>query len=190
MMVSAATNGCLSFWDLDRKALAFVSCAFFPFFLYFVLYSSTDLFSYQVKPQCHDGAIVSAQFFASQPLLLTAGMDNALKLWIFDQVCSIMLGFWVLGFGYQPTFVGGRPAAPAAVPVWSHGTARANSFLRCRWQRHSQRGARPIAAVRWQYLKNYVQLTLLMPGTFRLGLMSSRPNCRKVRWRKKPPSLQ
>lgn len=40
----------------------------------------------QVRLQCHEGAVVSCQFFRTQPLMLTSGTDNALKLWIFDQV--------------------------------------------------------------------------------------------------------
>ncbi len=49
---------------------------------------NTDSCCWQVKPRAHDGSVVACAFFKSQPLMITSGTDNALKIWIFDQVQS------------------------------------------------------------------------------------------------------
>ncbi|KAJ8578842.1 hypothetical protein ON010_g361 [Phytophthora cinnamomi] len=39
-----------------------------------------------VIPAAHDGAVVSLQFLTNEPLLLSSGSDNSIKLWIFDHL--------------------------------------------------------------------------------------------------------
>lgn len=60
MLVSSCKFGTMYIWDLEKRKLK------------------------KQLPFSHSGAITSLQFFEKQPVLLTAGEDNALKQWIFD----------------------------------------------------------------------------------------------------------
>ncbi|CAK9109549.1 WD repeat-containing protein 36 (T-cell activation WD repeat-containing protein) (TA-WDRP) [Durusdinium trenchii] len=60
-MVSGNAAGELAVWDLQEKRLAFT------------------------VRDAHDGAVTKVSFLAGEPLLVTAGIDNALKIYIFDQ---------------------------------------------------------------------------------------------------------
>jgi WD40 repeat protein len=51
----------VALWDLDKKRLD------------------------SVITDAHEGTVCSAVFLLSQPLLLTTGADNSIKVWIFDQ---------------------------------------------------------------------------------------------------------
>ena len=54
----------------------------------------------------HDGAVVAAHFFPGQPVLMTAGGDNAVKQWIFDnQDGSARLLRFRAGHSAPPTHV-------------------------------------------------------------------------------------
>ncbi len=37
-----------------------------------------------VLPEAHDASLVALHFFAGEPLLMSAGADNALKHWVFE----------------------------------------------------------------------------------------------------------
>jgi WD40 repeat protein len=56
IMATAAMNGDIALWDLERKQLV------------------------HVMKEAHDGSVVSMQFFNGQPILLTSGSDNAIKV--------------------------------------------------------------------------------------------------------------
>ena len=60
-LVTGSANGKLSVWDLGSRQLL----------------SST--------PGAHDGLVSTLAFIPGQPLLVTAGADNAVRQWIFDQ---------------------------------------------------------------------------------------------------------
>jgi U3 small nucleolar RNA-associated protein 21 len=60
-LVSGSPSGDVAVWDLDRRRLA------------------------SVIRQAQHGPVTGLQFLPSQPLLLSSGPDNALKMWIFDQ---------------------------------------------------------------------------------------------------------
>ena len=60
-MVSAADNGEIAVWDLSAKQLL------------------------HVMRDAHDGAVVRVAFLPAEPVMVSAGTDNALKMWIFDQ---------------------------------------------------------------------------------------------------------
>ena len=60
-LVSTGLTGALVIWNLDKKRLD------------------------SVMRGAHEGQILSAAFLPREPLLLTCGDDNSLKLWIFDQ---------------------------------------------------------------------------------------------------------
>ncbi|KAI9918980.1 hypothetical protein PsorP6_011975 [Peronosclerospora sorghi] len=60
-LVAGARSGDVSVWNLHTKRLE------------------------SVLPRAHDGAIVSLEFLANEPLLLSCGTDNAMKLWLFEQ---------------------------------------------------------------------------------------------------------
>jgi len=61
MMTSASSTGELAVWDLDERRLA------------------------SVVRDAHDGPISRASFLPNEPLLVTSGADNAIKVFIFDQ---------------------------------------------------------------------------------------------------------
>jgi len=60
-MASASTEGHIALWDLEKRQL-----------------SST-------LRDAHKGSVCGMKFLSSQPLLVTNGPDNSLKVWIFDQ---------------------------------------------------------------------------------------------------------
>lgn len=60
-LVSATEAGNLAIWNLDKRVL---------------------VTQYQ---NAHRGGVTSLQFFDREPLLLSSGQDNSVKLWIFDQ---------------------------------------------------------------------------------------------------------
>jgi len=60
-ILSAATNaGRITIWDLDAKRLM------------------------AVMKDVHDGPVVAARFLSEQPLMITSGTDNSIKMWLFD----------------------------------------------------------------------------------------------------------
>ncbi|KAE9246299.1 hypothetical protein PF004_g4861 [Phytophthora fragariae] len=62
LVVSGSRSGDIAVWNLQTKRLESVIAA------------------------AHDGAVVSLQFLANEPLLLSSGSDNSIKLWIFDHL--------------------------------------------------------------------------------------------------------
>lgn len=60
-VASASPSGHIAVWDLDKRQL----CC--------------------VMRSAHNGAVTGMQFLASQPLMVTSGPDNAIRMWIFDQ---------------------------------------------------------------------------------------------------------
>jgi len=60
MMVSGSSTGEIAIWDLDEKRM--VSCV----------------------RDAHDGSVTKLQFVPSEPILISAGVDNSLKVFIFD----------------------------------------------------------------------------------------------------------
>ncbi|CAH3028123.1 unnamed protein product [Porites evermanni] len=61
IMASASTEGHIAFWDLEKRQLG------------------------TVLRDAHKGVVCGMKFLPSQPLLVTNGPDNSLKIWIFDQ---------------------------------------------------------------------------------------------------------
>ncbi|KAM9801262.1 WD repeat-containing protein 36 [Neosynchiropus ocellatus] len=61
IMVSASPQGHLAFWDLERKQLV------------------------AQQRNAHNSSVAGATFLHGEPLLVTNGADNAIKVWIFDQ---------------------------------------------------------------------------------------------------------
>ncbi|XP_068725814.1 WD repeat-containing protein 36-like [Montipora capricornis] len=61
IMASASTEGHIAFWDLEKRQLG------------------------TVLRDAHHGVVCGMKFLPSQPLLVTNGPDNSLKIWIFDQ---------------------------------------------------------------------------------------------------------
>lgn len=61
VMASASTEGHIAFWDLEKRQLG------------------------TVLRDAHKGVVCGMKFLPSQPLLVTNGPDNSLKIWIFDQ---------------------------------------------------------------------------------------------------------
>ncbi|XP_072173327.1 WD repeat-containing protein 36-like [Diadema setosum] len=61
IMVSGSTAGHLAIWNLEEKRL-----------------------QAQMR-DVHEGAVAAITFLTSEPILVTNGGDNALKVWIFDQ---------------------------------------------------------------------------------------------------------
>ncbi|ETO24911.1 hypothetical protein RFI_12246, partial [Reticulomyxa filosa] len=59
-MCSVGTDGNIVVWNLKERRLQ------------------------AVHRQAHNDRIVSAQFLDNEPILVTSGVDNALKMWIFD----------------------------------------------------------------------------------------------------------
>ncbi|GMF40092.1 unnamed protein product [Phytophthora fragariaefolia] len=62
LVVSGSRSGDIAVWNLQTKRLE------------------------SVITDAHDGAVVSLQFLANEPLLLSSGTDNSIKLWIFDHL--------------------------------------------------------------------------------------------------------
>ncbi|CAI5709122.1 unnamed protein product [Peronospora destructor] len=62
LVVSGSRSGDIAVWNLQSKRLE------------------------SVITRAHDGAVVSLQFLANEPLLLSSGTDNSIKLWIFDHL--------------------------------------------------------------------------------------------------------
>ena len=60
-MASASTTGTVTVWDLEKRRVS------------------------TVIEDCHRGRVLSAQFLHGQPVLLTSGEDNTVKMWAFDQ---------------------------------------------------------------------------------------------------------
>ena len=60
-LASASDKGAVYVWDLDEREL------------------------HATIRDAHGGAIVGMQYYANEPILLTTGADNALKMWIFDK---------------------------------------------------------------------------------------------------------
>eukprot|EP00163_Fabomonas_tropica_P018552 TRINITY_DN32910_c0_g1_i1.p1 TRINITY_DN32910_c0_g1~~TRINITY_DN32910_c0_g1_i1.p1 ORF type:complete len:904 (-),score=197.62 TRINITY_DN32910_c0_g1_i1:61-2772(-) len=61
MLASASVSGAISVWNLEQRNLV------------------------TVDNRAHHGMITKIEFLAGEPLLLSAGDDNALKMWIYDQ---------------------------------------------------------------------------------------------------------
>lgn len=59
-LISGAPNGSFVVWDLDKRR------------------------AHHVREDAHRGPVTSARFLADQPLLITNGRDNAIRMWIFD----------------------------------------------------------------------------------------------------------
>jgi len=59
-LISGASNGAFVVWDLDKR----------------IAHHAVDA--------AHHGPVVTASFIPGQPVLLTSGRDNALRMWIFD----------------------------------------------------------------------------------------------------------
>lgn len=60
LMAAGGGAGVITVWDLEQRKLA------------------------TVLRDAHDAPIVSLHFFPGEPLLMSAGADNALKQWVFD----------------------------------------------------------------------------------------------------------
>eukprot|EP00124_Ichthyophonus_hoferi_P000658 Ihof_evm5s26 gene=Ihof_evmTU5s26 len=60
-VLATTAGGRVMLWDLEKR----------------------KLITTMIDP--HNGQVTSLQFLQSQPLMLTSGNDNAIKLWIFDQ---------------------------------------------------------------------------------------------------------
>lgn len=60
LLVSGSRSGDIAVWNLQTKRLDSLIAG------------------------AHDGAVVSLQFLANEPLLLSTGLDNSIKMWIFD----------------------------------------------------------------------------------------------------------
>lgn len=60
IMATGSSSGTISFWDLEKKQSSYVLQA------------------------AHSGNVTGMKFFQKQPLLITSGPDNSLKIWIFD----------------------------------------------------------------------------------------------------------
>ncbi|XP_073333569.1 WD repeat-containing protein 36 [Pagrus major] len=61
IMASGSPQGHIAFWDLDRRQLV------------------------TQQRHAHSTAVAAATFLHGEPLLVTNGADNAIKVWIFDQ---------------------------------------------------------------------------------------------------------
>lgn len=81
LMATASMHGDIALWDLESQKL------------------------FHVMKGAHDAGIHSAQFLNGQPLLITAGADNAVKQWIFDDSSSGIAA----GLQGSNTFDGGLP---------------------------------------------------------------------------------
>lgn len=59
-LISGAANGAIVVWDLEKRR------------------------AHHVLEDAHQGPVTRASFLPNQPILLTGGLDNALRMWIFD----------------------------------------------------------------------------------------------------------
>ncbi|KAJ3049083.1 hypothetical protein HK097_009887 [Rhizophlyctis rosea] len=62
IMATASMHGDIALWDLDTRKL------------------------FHIMKEAHDGAVHTMQFYNGQPILMTAGSDNSIKQWIFDNL--------------------------------------------------------------------------------------------------------
>eukprot|EP00795_Rhopilema_esculentum_P000788 gene788-10517_t len=60
LMATGSTSGHVALWDLEKRKVH--SCL----------------------RDCHSGSVTGMKFLQNQPLMITSGQDNSLKLWIFD----------------------------------------------------------------------------------------------------------
>ncbi|EPS64844.1 hypothetical protein M569_09935, partial [Genlisea aurea] len=60
LLASGDSSGVISIWNLEKKRLQ------------------------SVIGEAHDSCIVSLYFFAREPVLMSSGADNSIKMWIFD----------------------------------------------------------------------------------------------------------
>jgi U3 small nucleolar RNA-associated protein 21 len=60
ILAAATDTGRITVWDLDAKRLVVV------------------------MKDVHEGAVVAARFLPEQPVMITSGTDNAIRMWIFD----------------------------------------------------------------------------------------------------------
>ena len=56
IMAAGGSDGAITFWDLEKRRIA------------------------GSQARAHNGSVTSMEFFQKQPLLLTAGPDNSLKV--------------------------------------------------------------------------------------------------------------
>ncbi|KAL6074501.1 putative u3 small nucleolar rna-associated protein 21 [Balamuthia mandrillaris] len=61
ILASAMTSGRVALWDLEKKKLI------------------------TIVKKVHSGPILRIAFFPDEPILLTSGIDNSIKMWLFDQ---------------------------------------------------------------------------------------------------------
>lgn len=60
LLASGGSSGVISIWNLEKRRLQ------------------------SVIKEAHDSSIVSLQFFANEPVLMSSSADNSMKMWIFD----------------------------------------------------------------------------------------------------------
>ncbi|CAA6672103.1 unnamed protein product [Spirodela intermedia] len=60
LLASGGSSGVIAIWNLEKKRL------------------------HSVIKEAHDGSIISLHFFANEPVLMSSGDDNSIKMWIFD----------------------------------------------------------------------------------------------------------
>ncbi|CAN4110308.1 unnamed protein product [Withania somnifera] len=60
LLASGGSSGVISVWNLEKRRL------------------------HSVIKEAHDSSIVSLQFFANEPVLMSSSADNSMKMWIFD----------------------------------------------------------------------------------------------------------
>ncbi len=70
IMASANMYGDITLWDLDKQKL------------------------YDVIKGAHDGLIPSIQFLNGQPILITSGADNSIKVYLFLIIYHYKLEFY------------------------------------------------------------------------------------------------
>ncbi|CAM6100981.1 unnamed protein product [Calypogeia fissa] len=87
-LAAGGSSGVISIWDLEKKKL------------------------HTVIKDAHDGPITSLHFFANEPVLLSGGADNSLKMWIFDTSD---------GEGRLLRFRSGHSAPPTCIRYYGSG---------------------------------------------------------------------
>ncbi|WOG96203.1 hypothetical protein DCAR_0415536 [Daucus carota subsp. sativus] len=60
LLASGGSSGVISVWNLEKKRI------------------------HSVIKEAHDSSIISLHFFANEPVLLSASVDNSIKMWIFN----------------------------------------------------------------------------------------------------------